>query len=141
VTETRTAAAIVGQGALATLNQATWATQITGTGKPEDYATKSVVYRQATAPASGLTVNDIWVQLDGSGNATRVFAWTGSAWQLGADITGINTAAAISGQGTLATLKRSDMGVAGHRDWKARRLRKPLDRLSSDIGSVLTKPE
>jgi hypothetical protein len=34
-----TAAAISGQGALATLSAANWSTQVTGTGKPDDYAT------------------------------------------------------------------------------------------------------
>lgn len=39
ITESRTAAAIAGQGALATLNSADWATRVTGAGKPEDGAT------------------------------------------------------------------------------------------------------
>ena len=96
-----TAAAFVGQGALATLNQATWATQVTGVGKPEDYATLSRVFRQSTAPSSPNT-NDIWVQLSGS-DPIAVKAWNGSAWVTGADITLINTAAGFVGQGGLAT--------------------------------------
>jgi len=102
-----TAAAITGQGALATLNQAAWATQITGTGKPEDYATKSVVTRSIGSPSSP-GVNDIWVALDGGGTPVAVYAWTGSAWVKGADTTLFFTAAAITGQGALATLNDAD---------------------------------
>jgi hypothetical protein len=102
VTSLGTAAAITGQGAFATLSQAAWATQVTGVGKPEDYATKSIVYRQTTAPASP-TLNDIWVLLDGSGVPQSVRAWNGSAWVTSADITSLNTASAIAGQGSLAT--------------------------------------
>jgi hypothetical protein len=102
VTAANIAAAITGQGALATLNQATWATQVTGIGKPEDYATLSRVYRQATAPtAPGL--NDIWIVLDGFANAIAVRAWNGSAWITGGDLTAVNIAAAITGQTALAT--------------------------------------
>ena len=101
-TSTHTAAAITGQGALATLNQATWATQVTGTGKPEDFATKSLVYKQASAPSSPV-LNDIWVQLDGLGNPLAMYAWNGSVWINGADRTIYNTAAAITGQGSWAT--------------------------------------
>lgn len=102
ITSLNTAAAIAGQGSLATLNQATWATHITGTGKPEDFATKSLVYRQTASPSSpGL--NDIWVQLNGSGVPIAVGAWNGSSWIFGADITNLNTAAAITGQSPLAT--------------------------------------
>jgi hypothetical protein len=39
ITSVGTAAAIVGQGTLATQNSATWSTQVTGTGKPEDNST------------------------------------------------------------------------------------------------------
>lgn len=39
VTETRVASAIAGQGLLATRSYADWATQVVGTGKPEDRAT------------------------------------------------------------------------------------------------------
>ena len=102
VTGLNIAASITGQGALATLSQAAWATQVTGTGKPEDYATKSHVYRQTSAPSSP-TTNDIWVKVDGSNNPLAVYAWNGSAWVLGADITSLNVASAISGQGSLAT--------------------------------------
>jgi hypothetical protein len=102
VTAANIAAGFTGQGALATLNQATWATQVTGIGKPEDYATLSRVYRQATAPtAPGL--NDIWVVLDGFANAIAVRAWNGSAWITGGDLTAVNIAAAITGQTALAT--------------------------------------
>lgn len=102
VTETRTAAALLGQGALATLNQATWATQVTGVGKPSDYANVSLVYRQTTAPTGSITVNDIWVQVVGI-TPVAIYAWNGSAWQTSSDITSLNTSVAIVGQGALAT--------------------------------------
>jgi hypothetical protein len=107
VTETRTAAAIAGQGSLATLSQATWATHVTGAGKPEDYATKSLVYRQTTEPGSP-GVNDIWFQTNGAGALLAVYAWTGSIWKPGPDVTGLNTAAAIAGQGALATVSQAN---------------------------------
>jgi hypothetical protein len=103
VTINNTAAGITGQGALATLSAVTWATQVTGVGRPEDYATYSRVYRQDSAPSSPNT-NDIWVVTTGGGvTPIAVRAWNGSAWVTGADITLINTAAAITGQGPGAT--------------------------------------
>lgn len=96
------AAGIAGQGALATLSQVTWATQVTGTGKPADFATKSVVYRQTSAP-SGAGTNDIWVRLDGGGNPIAMYAFNGSSWINGADRTIYNVAAGFTGQGALAT--------------------------------------
>lgn len=95
-------AGFFGQGGLATLNQATWAVHVTGVGKPEDYATKSVVYRQTASPTSpGL--NDIWVQLNGGGDPIAVGAWNGTNWIFGGDVTLLNVAGALVGQSTLAT--------------------------------------
>lgn len=96
------AAGFAGQGALATQSQVAWATQVTGVGKPDDYANKSLVYRQTSAP-SGASVNDIWMRTDGSGNGLDLWVWNGSAWLSGADRTPYNTAAAIAGQGPWAT--------------------------------------
>ena len=96
-----TAAAFTGQGALATLDQATWATQITGTGKPSDFANVSRVFRSSTAPVEP-NLNDLWVVLAG-GVPIAVRAWDGSSWITGADLTSLNTAAAIAGQGWGAT--------------------------------------
>lgn len=96
------AAGISGQGSLATQNWVVWATQVTGVGRPEDYANRSIVYRQMSAPSSPST-NDIWVQLNGSGVAIAMWAYNGSVWINGADRTIYNIAAGISGQGTLAT--------------------------------------
>lgn len=101
ITAAGVASAIAGQGVLATADQVTWATQVTGTGKPEDFANLSRVFRQDSAPSSPNT-NDIWVQTS-SGNPIAVRAWNGTAWVTGADITLINTAAAILGQGWGAT--------------------------------------
>lgn len=96
------AAGISGQGSLATQNWVVWATQVTGVGRPEDYANRVIVYRQTTAPSSP-GVNDIWVQLNGSGVAIAMWAYNGSVWINGADRTIYNIAAGFSGQGTLAT--------------------------------------
>lgn len=107
ITIENTAAAITGQGTLATASAVTWATQVTGVGKPEDDATKSRVFRQDSSPSSP-NVNDIWVQTTGGGVTPQsVRAWNGSAWVTGADITLINTAAAITGQGWGATAAES----------------------------------
>jgi len=96
-----TAADFVGRGALARLDAAAWATQVTGVGKPEDYATLSRVYRQVSAPPSpGL--NDIWIELNAGGTAISVRAWNGSSWITGGDVTGLNTAADFVGRGALA---------------------------------------
>ena len=110
VTGDNTASAIDGQGALATLNQATWATQITGTGKPEDFANVSRVFRSSTAPV-GPNVNDLWVVLAG-GVPIAVRAWDGSLWITGADLTALNTAAAIDGQGWGATASEASASNA-----------------------------
>jgi hypothetical protein len=96
------AAGISGQGSLATQNWVVWATQVTGVGRPEDYANRVIVYRQTSAPSSP-GINDIWVQLNGSGVAIAMWAYNGSSWINGADRTIYNIAAGISGQGSLAT--------------------------------------
>ena len=77
-------------------------TGVTGSAKPQDSATKSIVYRQTTAPTSP-TLNDIWILTNTGGTALAVYAWNGSSWLLGGDPTGINTAAAIAGQSAWAT--------------------------------------
>ena len=110
VTELNTAAAIAGQGALATLDQATWATQITGTGKPSDFANVSRVFRSSTAPVEP-NLNDLWVVLAG-GVPIAVRAWDGSLWITGADLTALNTAAAIDGQGWGATASEASASNA-----------------------------
>lgn len=78
---------------------ATW-TGVTGTGKPADGATKNTVYRQAAAPTTGMSTNDIW--FDTTNFAT--YYYSGSAWVLAGDKTSSNTAASITNQGALATL-------------------------------------
>jgi hypothetical protein len=96
----------VGQGALATEDQADWASQVTGTGKPEDDATKSRVFRQSSAPSSP-NVNEIWVVLSG-GVPVSVKAWDGSSWITGADLTSLNVAAGFVGQDWGATASQDD---------------------------------
>jgi hypothetical protein len=93
---------LTGLGDLATLDQVDWATQVTGVHKPEDDATQSHVFRQISTPtATG--VNDIWVKLNISSVPIEVYAWNGTAWIKGADITSFNVAIGITGQGPLAT--------------------------------------
>ena len=111
VTGSHVALAVVDQGDLATLDQVTWAVHVTGTGRPEDYATRSRVFRQQAAPSSPNT-NDIWVVLDGSGNPTAIKAWNGSAWILGADLTSLNVALGIIDQGWGATASEADASNA-----------------------------
>jgi hypothetical protein len=77
-----------------------WA-EVNGATKPEDNATKSRVFQQATAPTSGMTLNDLWV--DTTTLNPAVYRWSGASWMLAGDITANNTAAGIAGQGALAT--------------------------------------
>ena len=107
-TLTNTAAGFVGQGALATQSSVAWASQVTGATKPEDSATKTYVYRSQTAPVSP-GVNDIWVVLNGSNVPIAIRAWNGSAWVVGADLTSVNSAASIAGQGPGATAAAADV--------------------------------
>ncbi|NJA04152.1 hypothetical protein HC024_00125 [Methylococcaceae bacterium WWC4] len=81
---------------------------VTGSGKPADNATKNTIFRQSTAPTSGMTTNDIW--FDTSTLNPKVYSYNGSSWVLAGDITGNNTAAAISGQGALATVNQINSG-------------------------------
>lgn len=96
-----------GQGALATQSQADWASQVTGLGRPENYATNSRVYTQFDQPAAP-SVNDVWVRLNASGQTIATLAWNGSAWVVGADITGWNVAAGFAGQNWGATASQED---------------------------------
>lgn len=98
ITAANTAAAIAGQGALATLNSADFSTQVGGAAKPADNATKNVVTTGAGVPSGG-TDGDLYYQ-------TGVSWWSkmSGVWAKVSDITAVNTAAAIAGQGSLATL-------------------------------------
>ncbi|WP_300396686.1 phage tail protein [Henriciella sp.] len=100
------AAGFTGQGGLATEDQADWASQVTGTGKPENDATKSRVFRQSSTPSSP-NVNDIWVVLSGS-TPIAVRAWDGSSWITGADLTSLNVAAGFTGQDWGATASEEE---------------------------------
>lgn len=53
LTATHTSAAISGQGALATQNAATWSTQVTGTGKPENGADVTATHTAAAISGQG----------------------------------------------------------------------------------------
>jgi hypothetical protein len=53
VTATHTAAAITGQGALATASSAAWMTQVTGTGKPADNADVTATHTAAAITGQG----------------------------------------------------------------------------------------
>lgn len=61
---------------------------------------KAIVYYQTTAP-SGASAGDLWYDTNAANQP--LYRYSGSAWQLIADVTGANTAANITGQGTLAT--------------------------------------
>jgi len=76
---------------------ATWG-GVSGTGKPADNATKNTLYIQSSAPG-GATNGDLW--FDTTNNAWKVYS---GGWTLASDITASKTAAAIAGQGALATL-------------------------------------
>lgn len=61
-------------------------------------------YAQTTEPSTP-NVGDLWYDSDDANR--RTYRWSGSAWVNIADQTPYNTAAAISGQGDLATLNRA----------------------------------
>lgn len=72
VTSTHTAAAITGQGALATLGAAAWSTQVTGTGKPADNADVT-----STHTAAAITGQTGWATLSYSTNRLQYVNNTG----------------------------------------------------------------
>jgi hypothetical protein len=97
ITSSGTAAAIAGQGALATLGAADFATQVTGATKPAANATKNIVTYSSTAPSTPID-GDLWVDTSVSPNLSRVHV-TG-AWQIASSY---NT-------GALANLNQADTG-------------------------------
>jgi hypothetical protein len=78
--------------------KATWE-NVTGTGKPASGATKNTWYNQPSAPSSPID-GDAWYDSSAQMLKLRV----SGAWASVGDITAGKTAAAISGQGALATL-------------------------------------
>ena len=100
-TSENTAAAITGQGTLATASAVDWSSQIEGEGKPADYADKTSENTAAAITGQGAlaTANsaDWATQIAGDGKPADY-----------ADVTGDNTAAAIAGQGALATADEAD---------------------------------
>ena len=100
-TSENTAAAITGQGALATASAVDWSSQIQGDGKPADYADKTSDNTAAAIAGQGAlaTANsaDWSTQIAGDGKPADY-----------ADVTGDNTAAAIANQGALATTDEAD---------------------------------
>lgn len=65
-------------------------------------------YAQTTAPTSP-NIGDVWYDSDDANR--RTYRWSGSAWVQIADQTPYNTAAAIAGQGALATQNSADWGT------------------------------
>lgn len=97
VTESRTAAAIAGQGTLATLNNVAWASQVSGRPTPLTDLTNIAGTDRFKAdyvwsPTYSSTINARWPA------------------ELGANVTETRTAAAITGQGSLATLNNVAWG-------------------------------
>lgn len=123
-TETRSAASIAGQGALATQSSATWQSQVTGAGKPTDNAdvtlintAAAIVGQGALATQSSLAYGSGYltgfgglaaqtgVRMGGpSGSYAGIANEPGSFWITDAGYQTVQgTAAAIAGQGALAT--------------------------------------
>jgi hypothetical protein len=90
VTESRTAAAIAGQGTLATANSAAWGSQITG--RP--------AFTTDVVNVDGADRLNSWYVRNPNDGSYLTNRW---AAELGANVTESRTAAAISGQGDLAT--------------------------------------
>lgn len=99
VTSTHTAAAITGQGALATLSSAAWATQVSG--RPTELTDGRIT---TALNSSGILQTNITSTLADSSNILRRTAGGLFTGELAADVTSTHTAAAITGQGALATL-------------------------------------
>lgn len=97
-----------GQGALATANFVDWITQVSGSGKPADNATRNQIYRQGGAAPSSPQTGDLWhVTSAASGYTTGAFyTYFAGFWQLVSDVTAQNIAAGIAGQGSFATLSQ-----------------------------------
>jgi len=75
VTAQKTAAAIAGQGTLATLNSADYGSNVSGTKPPSD-ATRNIIYRQTSQP-SGVT-GDLWYDTDDT--LQTFYYYNGSSW-------------------------------------------------------------
>jgi hypothetical protein len=106
VTSFFTAAAITGQGALATLNQVDLGDPGHRHGQARRLRQQGAGHALDLAPSARPGVNDIWVKLVGSAEQ-GIYAWNGSAWVLGSDITGLFTAAASPARGRWRPSTRS----------------------------------
>lgn len=71
-------------------SQQKWA-DVSGAGRPADYATKNMSWSQGTAPTSGMSSGDTWIcTLPASGgdpNAGKLFTYNGVMWVEAADAT------------------------------------------------------
>lgn len=106
ITESRTAAAITGQGALATANNAAWGSQITG--RPTELTDGRIT---AGLDASGDLNRNISTGRANTSNLLRYSSGGLFTGELAADVTSTHTAAAITGQGSLATLSSAAWGT------------------------------
>ena len=112
-TSINTAANITSQGALATLNSAAWQTQVTGTGKPLDYAdkTNTILQTGTTITGGGIVLSNggairsfsklsytsiaagFWIGYEAGkyklnvGGNTSYFKWNGDALEMYAGLT------------------------------------------------------
>jgi len=109
ITAQQTAAGIAGQGSLATQNNADFATDVTGTEKPDDNATNNKVWFLTSAPTTQGTNGDL-AKVTISGDVTY-YVKESSTWVLTSDITAQQTAAGIAGQGALATQSTADFAT------------------------------
>jgi hypothetical protein len=102
-----TSGSVYNVGAAATVN---WA-GVTGSGKPDDFATKNTVYVQGTAPSSP-TNGDLWLD-----TSATPFVWKvrqSGAWQSAASLGGVFGVSVYESTGVAATLAafKTQLGTA-----------------------------
>jgi hypothetical protein len=146
-TASNIAAGITGQGDLAVLDSADWATQISGSNKPEDNATNGATWGSnidgANLPEDNATQNVVTrstaVPSGGSSgdlhqrtNTGKWYANIAGTWYEVADATALNIAIGITGQGDLATL--DDVDWSTHVTGSG----KPQDNATRNEGPLLS---
>lgn len=80
---------------------ADWANIVGQTNAPANNATRNNIFRQATAPTTGMAAGDFWVK---SVSPYSISEYNGTTWVIAGDLTSQNTAASIANQGDFATL-------------------------------------
>lgn len=135
VTSTHTAASITGQGALATVNSASWTTQVSG--RPAELTDGRVA---AGLDSLGDLARNITTTRRDASNLLGRAGGGSFTGELAADVTSTHTASAITGQGALATVNQVNLGASGrvYRDDGVTRLTDLLAITSLGTAAAIT---